>query len=165
VRCRRRLARLLLHLLRAKYAAVAALAEQVTDTIYRDHWRPYFAGAESPTPENNAEHWLQTIALWSEHRDVLVAAATAWRADSAAIDGWRGLWSTYVNLSREFILAARARGDARDGLDATTLAASLTWMSENTLYLAFTGAIPEFQDRRLLADTQSGIWFRAIFRD
>jgi AcrR family transcriptional regulator len=147
----------------SKYAAVAALAEQVVDRIWRDHWSPFFAGSESPTLENYTDHWLQTMALWSEHQAVLVAAATAWRTDPAAIDGWRAVWTTYVHAIREFIERARERGDAPAGVDAATLAAALTWMNENALYLAFTEATPEFQDHRLLAETQSVIWFRAIF--
>jgi hypothetical protein len=36
-------------------------------------------------------------------------------------------------------------------------------MAENTLYLAFTETAPEFGDHDRLAETQSAIWFRAIF--
>jgi AcrR family transcriptional regulator len=147
----------------SKYAPLAALAEQVTDGIYRDCWAPFVAGEESPSLETYGEHLLQTIELWDQHRAVLVAAAAAWRADPAAIGGWEALWSRYVSGQRGLIERARSRGEAPDGLDAQTLAAALTWMHENALYLAFVGAVPEFRDHRRLAETQSTIWWRAIF--
>lgn len=147
----------------SKYAPLAALATEVTDRIYEGYWAPFFNGRESPTLEHYTEHWLQTLAVWETHEAVLVSAAAAWRADPAAIDGWRALWARYVEDNRQFIERVRARGDAPDGLDARALAASLTWMSENALYLAFTGAAPELGDRRVLAETQSAIWFRSIF--
>lgn len=147
----------------SKYAPLAALATKVTDEIYEGSWAPFFAGRESPTLEHYTEHWLQTLAVWDTHQAVLVSAAAAWRADPGAIDGWRALWARYVEDNRRFIERARERGDAPEGLDARALAASLTWMSENALYLAFTGAAPELGDRRLLAVTQSAIWFRSIF--
>jgi AcrR family transcriptional regulator len=147
----------------SKYAPVAALAEQVTDTIYRDHWEPFLGGAESPTLENYTDHWRQTTALWERHRAVLVAAAAAWRAEPAATDGWRALWTTYIGLNRGFIERAQARGDAPAELDAATLAASLTWMAENALYLAFTETAPEFLDHERLTQAHCGIWYRAIF--
>ena len=147
----------------SKYAPLAALAEEVADKLYNVYWAEYLGGEESPTLEVYTEHWRQTLVFWAEHRAVLVAAAAAWRADPAAIEGWHALWSRYVEENVAFIERARVRGEAPPGVDARTLAASLCWMSENTLYLAFTGAAPEFHDPERLSEVQAMIWHRAIF--
>jgi AcrR family transcriptional regulator len=147
----------------SKYAPLAALAEEVADKLYNVYWAEYLAGEESPTLEVYREHWRQTLVFWGEHRAVLVAAAAAWRSDPAAIEGWHALWTEYVENNVAFIERARARGDAPPGLDARALASSLTWMSENALYLAFAEAAPEFHDHDRLAEVQSLIWHRAIF--
>jgi AcrR family transcriptional regulator len=147
----------------SKYAPLAALAEEVADKLYNVYWAEYLAGDESPTPEAYTNHWRQTVAVWSEHRAVLVAAAAAWRADPSAIEGWATLWNRYVGDNEAFIERARTRGEAPPGLNARALAASLCWMSENALYLAFTDAAPEFHDHERLAQVQSMIWHRAIF--
>jgi AcrR family transcriptional regulator len=147
----------------SKYAPLAALAEDVADKLYNVYWAEYLGGDESPTLEVYTEHWRQTLDVWCEHRAVLVAAAAAWRADPTAIEGWHALWSRYVEDNEAFIERARARGEAPPGLDARTLAASLCWMSENALYLAFADAAPEFHDHGRLAEVQALIWHRAIF--
>src|SRR5581483_11983687 len=87
----------------SKYAPLAALAEQVADKLYNVYWAEYLGGDESPTLEVYAEHWRQTLAVWAEHRAVLVAAAAAWRSDPAAIEGWHALWSRYVENNAAFI--------------------------------------------------------------
>jgi AcrR family transcriptional regulator len=147
----------------SKYAPVAALAEELADQIYDLHWAPFFGGSESPTLANYTDHWRKTVAVWGEHKAVLVAAAAAWRADPAAIEGWHALWTRYVTLNREFIARARASGMAPPGPDADALAAALTWMGENALYLAFTGSSPELTDDDRLAEIHALIWHRAIF--
>jgi AcrR family transcriptional regulator len=147
----------------SKYAPVAALAEELADQLYDVHWAPFFSGTESPTLANHRDHWRDTVAVWGEHQAVLVAAAAAWRADPAAIEGWHALWTRYVALNREFIERARASGMAPAGPDADALAAALTWMGENALYLAFTGASPELADPDQLAEIHALIWHRAIF--
>src|ERR1700724_1821368 len=63
----------------SKNAVVAALAESVIDKIYA-LWGPFMAGTEQPSEAMLTDHWMETLALWREHRDVLVAAAQAWRA-------------------------------------------------------------------------------------
>src|SRR5581483_4187182 len=59
----------------SKYAPVAELEEELADKLYDGYWAPYLSGSESPTLANYTEHWRQTIAVWHEHKSVLVAAA------------------------------------------------------------------------------------------
>lgn len=145
----------------SKYAPVAALAEQITEELYVNFWKPFIDGEEAPSRAGLRDHMHQTLMRWNEDQAVLVAAAAAWRADPAAIDQWRELWTRYVADTRRLIERTRARGQAPDGLDAGMLAATLTWMNESILYLAFTN--DEFGDHAKLAETQAGIWLRSIF--
>jgi AcrR family transcriptional regulator len=144
----------------SKYGPVAALAESITEDLYEHFWKPFIDGEETPAREVLRNHMRETLNHWAENRAVLVAAAAAWRADPAAIDQWRELWTRYIGDTQAFI--ERARGDRERG-DAAMLATLLTWMNENILYLAFTGAAPAFSDLEHLADTQAGVWLRAIF--
>jgi AcrR family transcriptional regulator len=146
----------------SKNAAIAALAEDVTETIYRDLWGPFITGEEPPSEALLTEHLQQTLAIWREHQAVLVAAAEAWRADPAVFYQWGALWKRYVQDMRAYIERARAGGTAPSELDAEALASLLIWLNENALYLAFTQTAPELDDERL-APTLAGIWMRAIY--
>jgi TetR/AcrR family transcriptional regulator, ethionamide resistance regulator len=145
----------------SKYGPVAALAEKITEELYVNFWKPFIDSEEPASRAGLRHHMRQTLTRWNEDQAVLVAAAAAWRADPAAIDQWRELWTRYVADTRTLIERTRARGQAPDGLDAGMLAALLTWMNENVLYLAFTN--PGFADHEKLAETQAGIWLRSIF--
>ena len=147
----------------SKNAAVATLAEEVTERIYKNLWEPFIAGAEPPSEALMTQHWLETLALWREHRAVLVAAAEAWRAAPEAFYQWGTVWTRYVEDTRAYIARARARSEAPSELDADTLANALIWLNENALYMAFTRTAPELADDERLARTMAGIWMRAIY--
>jgi AcrR family transcriptional regulator len=147
----------------SKNAAVAALAEDVTGKIYQDLWEPFLSGAEQPSESLLTAHFLDSLALWREHRDVLAAAAGAWRADPNAFYQWGALWSRYAADLRSFIERECAAGEAPGDLDAGTLAATLVWFDETAFYLAVTDGAPELADDDRLARTIAGVWMRAIY--
>ena len=90
------------------------------------------------------------------------ANVATWRDEAGRIDV-TALWTRYVALNRGFIERARASGMAPPGPDAEPLAAALTWMSENAIYLGFTSSSPELTDLDQLAEIHALIWHRAIF--
>ncbi len=147
----------------SKNAAVAALAEDVIERIYADLWEPFITGAEPPSELLLTQHFIETMAIWREHRAVLMAAAGAWRADPNAFYQWGALWTRLVNDTTAYIERAREAGLAPAGLDAGALAATLVWLDESALYLAFTGGSPQLRDDDLLAATLAAVWMRAIY--
>jgi AcrR family transcriptional regulator len=147
----------------SKNAAVATLAEEVTARIYADLWQPFITGVEAPSEALLTRHFVETMALWREHRAVLMAAAGAWRADPDAFYQWGAMWTRYVEDATAYIERAREAGLAPAGLDAGALAATLIWLDESAFYLAFTGGSPELRDDALLAATLAGVWMRAIY--
>jgi TetR/AcrR family transcriptional regulator, ethionamide resistance regulator len=146
----------------SKNAAVATLAETVIQEIY-DLWQPFMAGTEQPSAALLTEHWLETLALWRQHRAVLVAAAQAWRANPQSFYQWGALWQSYIRDTRAYIERVRADWNAPSDLDAGTLATMLIWLNESTLYMAFTDPSVEIAGDKQLARTMSAIWMRAIF--
>jgi AcrR family transcriptional regulator len=147
----------------SKQVVVGALAEAIMEQLYNDLWAPFIAGTEPPSDELMTDHMLESMAVWREHRPVLVAAAEAWRADAAAFYHWGALWRRYVSDVRDYIERARASGQAPDGADAQTLAALLVWGNESALYLAFSGAAPELEADERLAKAISAMWMRTIY--
>jgi AcrR family transcriptional regulator len=147
----------------SKNAAVATLAEEVTSTIYAEKWQPFITGVEPPSEALLTEHFEETIAIWRQHRAVLMAAAGAWRADPDACSQWGAMWSRYVEDTTAYIERARATGLAPPGLDARTLAATLVWLDEAVLYLALTDGSADVRDDEKLAPTLAGVWMRAIY--
>jgi AcrR family transcriptional regulator len=147
----------------SKNAAVATLAEEVTATIYADVWQPFITGVEPPSEALLTQHFEATIAIWREHRAVLMAAAGAWRADPDSFYRWGAMWSRYVEDASAYIERARESGLAPPGVEARALAATLIWLDEAALYLALTDGSPDLRDDELLAPTLAGVWMRAIY--
>lgn len=148
----------------SKNAAVAALANEVTERIYKELWQPFVSGVEPPSQALLTEHWLETLGRWRENRAVMVAAAEAWRADPVAFYQWGAVWRRYIEDIRAYIDRARARGDAPRELDAQALAAALVWFNETALYMAFAHTTAsEWKDDEQLAKTIAGVWMRAIY--
>jgi AcrR family transcriptional regulator len=147
----------------SKNAAIATLAEEVTSTIYADLWQPFITGVEPPSEALLTQHFEETIAIWREHRAVLMAAAGAWRADPDAFYQWGAMWVRYVEDTRDYIERAREAGLAPPGLDPRTLAATLIWLDEAALYLALTDGSADLRDDDRLAPTLAGVWMRAIY--
>jgi AcrR family transcriptional regulator len=145
-----------------KHAAVAALAQSVMEEIH-DLWYPWLAGEEPAESAILEAVWLQSIALWREHRSVLMAAAEAWRGDAAVSDAWGLLMQRYALSVRGYIEGARAAHAAPAEPDADLLAMALVWLNESALYLAFNGAAPEAEDDRRLARTLTAVWLRVIY--
>jgi AcrR family transcriptional regulator len=146
----------------SKNAAVADLAQAVLDKIY-DLWAPFMAGTEQPSQALLKDHWINTLALWREHRAVLVAAAQAWRADPQSFYQWGAQWNRYIADTNAYVERARANWGAPTDVDAETLARMLIWLNESTLYMAFTDPSLERVGDERLAETMSAMWMRSIF--
>ena len=147
----------------SKNAAVATLAEEVTSTIYAEVWQPFISGVEPPSEALLTQHFCETIAIWRQHRAVLMAAAGAWRADPDAFYQWGAMWSRYIDDASAYIERAREAGLAPPGIEARALAATLVWLDEAALYLALTDGSPDLRDDDKLAPTLAGVWIRAIY--
>jgi TetR/AcrR family transcriptional regulator, ethionamide resistance regulator len=147
----------------SKHAPVAALAQEVLAELTEELWGAWLAADEPATESLMADHWLQTIARWREHQDVLVAAAHGWRTQPEAYALWGATLQRLVARVADWIERARAVHSAPAGLDASALAAALMWLDESAIYMAFTGQAPELADDAMLAKTLAGVWMRAIF--
>jgi TetR/AcrR family transcriptional regulator, ethionamide resistance regulator len=147
----------------SKHAPVAALAQEVLDGLDEELWAAWLAGDEPATESVMAEHWLQTIKRWRQHQVVLISAAHGWRTQPDAYARWGATFQRYVARVVQYIEQARARHGAPSDLDASTLAAMLTWLNESSIYMAFTGQAPELADDEQLARTLAGVWMRAIY--
>jgi AcrR family transcriptional regulator len=146
----------------SKHAAVAARAEGVMDQIH-DIWSPWLDRAGPGDAEALEQIWLDSIALWREHRALLMAAAEAWRADAVVSESWSGLMKHYAHTVVGHIERAQAAGTAPPSPDAGILATLLVWLNESALYLAFGSAAPAPEDDARLARALSAIWLRALY--
>jgi len=147
----------------SKHAPVAALAQEVLEELTEELWGAWLAGDEPATESLMADHWLQTIARWREHQDVLVAAAHGWRTQPGAYARWGATFQRLVARVADWIEQVRAAHGAPAGLDASALASVLMWLDESAIYMAFTGQAPELASDEELAKTLAGVWIRAIF--
>ncbi|MEA2170050.1 MAG: TetR/AcrR family transcriptional regulator, ethionamide resistance regulator [Solirubrobacteraceae bacterium] len=146
----------------SKHALVAAAGARVTREIDAV-WTAWFSGSEPVTYAILLDHMRRSVALWREHRPVLVAIASGWRQDASAYPAWGALMSRYVEDVQEFIERAHAAGMARPQAHPATLAPALVWGNENSLYLSLTGTVPAFDDDEQLARTMATVWWSAIF--
>lgn len=146
----------------SKYAAVAAQAEGLMGEIHA-LWSPWLAAPQADGQEALETLWCESLGLWRRHRDVLMAAAEGWRADTAVAGFWCVLMSGYAETVRHHIEAARAAGSAPAGPDAQVLAAVLVWLNESAMYLLFASEVPDQAGDRELARTLAAIWMRTIY--
>jgi AcrR family transcriptional regulator len=146
----------------SKHAAVAARAEGLMERIH-DLWSPWLAGHEPADRETLERLWLQSIALWREHKPLLMAAAEAWRADGTVSNAWAVLMQRYAVTVRRHIERERSERRAPAEPDAGTLATLLVWLNESALYLVFAMEAPQPEDDHRLASTLAAVWLRAIY--
>jgi TetR/AcrR family transcriptional regulator, ethionamide resistance regulator len=127
--------------------------------------------AAQPWVEEDAEspaHTLrrgtgQGLRLWKEHAPVLRAIVENWRSDEKLTALWVEMMEGFTSAARQRIERDRAVGRApRTAIDASTLASTLTWMSERIYYLAAIGH-PTFHDEQQVIDVLTEVWLSAIY--
>ena len=146
----------------SKHAAVAARAEGVMDQIH-DIWAPWLDRAGPGDAAALEQIWLDSIALWREHRALLMAAAEAWRADAVVSELWSVVMKRYAQTVAGHIARAQAAGTVQPSPDAGILATLLVWLNESALYLAFGSSAPAPENDARLARALSAIWMRALY--
>jgi AcrR family transcriptional regulator len=148
----------------SKYDLLSAVSARAIDEVY-ELTRSWLARAAEEPPRAALESaMLGAVDGWRRHGPVLRAIVDA-SASSPQIDEvWRLLISRFIDGATEQIERERAAGFAPErGGDARTLAATLTWMTERSLYLLVSGGERSFADEQRLAETLTSVWWQAIY--
>ncbi|HEU5383346.1 MAG TPA: TetR/AcrR family transcriptional regulator [Ktedonobacteraceae bacterium] len=105
----------------------------------------------------------QGLQLWMKHAPVLRAIVEHWRSDERLAALWTEMMDGFTQAAMHRIERDRAEGRApRTSVDASTLASTLTWMSERIYYLAAIGH-PAFQDEQQVMDVLTEVWLSVIY--
>jgi AcrR family transcriptional regulator len=105
----------------------------------------------------------QGLQLWIKHAPVLRAIVENWRSDERLAALWTEMMDGFTQAATYRIERDRATGRApRTSVDASTLARTLTWMSERIYYLAAIGH-PAFQDEQQVIDVLTEVWLSVIY--
>lgn len=105
----------------------------------------------------------QGLQLWIKHAPVLRAIVEHWRSDERLAALWTEMMDSFTQAAIYRIERDRAAGRApRTSVDASTLASTLTWMSERIYYLAAIGH-PTFQDEQQVIDVLTEVWLSVIY--
>lgn len=147
----------------SKYAALSAVSERAIDDVYAVS-QSWLQRADGEPPLSALEEAMHgALTQWRTHGPVLRAVVEA-TVSAPQIDAlWHRLIGRFVSAATAQIERERDAGVAPDGMDAQTLAAMLTWMTERALYLAVSASAPQFADEDRLAQTLAGVWWRAIY--
>ena len=148
----------------SKHAVLARLAERVVDEVYLAT-QTWLHRAEGEPARAALEAAMRSAAqLWRTHGPVVRAMVETWHTAPEIGDVWERLIGRFTDAAAEQIERERTAGVApADGPPARTLAATLTWMTERSLYLALTSGEPEFADEDALVTTLTEVWWRAIY--
>jgi TetR/AcrR family transcriptional regulator, ethionamide resistance regulator len=147
----------------SKHAAVAALADEFLADVYDRLWRRSIESVRPLDPPGTPEHFLETIVSWRQYRFALIAAAEGWRTAPAVYGSWGVRMQSIVDAMAVHIEHAREAGSAACDPDAVTLAELLVWLTETMIYLSLSGRARDLDDDRLLAETMSAVWARAVY--
>ncbi|EFH83448.1 TetR/AcrR family transcriptional regulator [Ktedonobacter racemifer] len=105
----------------------------------------------------------QGLQLWIQHAPVLRAIVENWRSDERLAALWMEMMEGFTQAATHRIERDRATGRApRTSVDASTLASTLTWMSERIYYLAAIGH-PAFHDEQQVIDVLTEVWLSVIY--
>jgi len=114
------------------------------------------------------EHTLQQgtsqgLQLWMKHAPVLRAIVENWQSDERLAVLWLEMMEGFTTAATHRIERDRATGRAPlTDVDASTLASTLTWMSERIYYLAAIGH-PAFHDEQQVIDILTDVWLSVIY--
>jgi hypothetical protein len=98
-----------------------------------------------------------------KHAPVLRAIVENWRSDEKLTVLWMEMMEGFTQAAIHRIERDRAAGRApRTSVDASTLASTLTWMSERIYYLAAIGH-PAFRDEQQVIDALTDVWLSVIY--
>lgn len=148
----------------SKYDLLAAVSARAVDEVYGVA-QTWLERGEHEPPRAALESAMRgAVGGWRRHGPVLRAIVEA-SPSSPAIDAtWRTLISRFIDGAAEQIERERAGGLAPASAgDARTLAATLTWMTERSLYLLVSGGEPRFADEQRLVETLTSVWWQAIY--
>lgn len=129
------------------------------------------ARAATPTtpevaPADPAAMWRLAIGtsygMWTEHRDVIRAAADARSSSPEIRQLWSGLLTFFVDQTAEAIAAEVERGAATPGVAPHDLALCLNRMNERIFEATLDDDQLTLPDERML-DTLAELWLRAIY--
>ena len=105
----------------------------------------------------------QGLQLWMKHAPVLRAIVEHWRSDERLAALWMEMMEGFTTAATHRIERDRATGRAPlTDVDASTLASTLTWMSERIYYLAAIGH-PAFHDEQQVIDVLMDVWLSVIY--
>ena len=147
----------------SKYDLLAAVSARAVDEVYGVA-QSWLERGEHEPPRAALESAMRgAVGGWRRHGPVLRAIVEASPSSPAIDETWRMLISRFIDGAAEQIERERAAGLAPDGGDARTLAATLTWMTERSLYLLVSGGEPRFEDEQRLVAALTGVWWQAIY--
>lgn len=141
----------------------AVLAELVRAAVRRGHEAagPWLSGPQDTTAALRAGI-TGGAHLWQENAAVLRAIVENWRTDPRLSDLWLEQMQTFTDAAVAQMSADPRAAGRLAGLDATAVAASLTWLGERLYYLAARG-IPPFDDQATLIETMLAIWTSVLY--
>ena len=146
----------------SKYAVLAELVRHAVNQARE---------AAEPWVENDTRHPEQTLRqgtsqglqLWIKNAPVLRAIVEHWRSDEKLTALWMEMMEGFTMAARQRIERDRAAGRAPvTDVDASTMASTLTWMSERIYYLAAIGH-PAFQNEQQVIDAITDVWLSVIY--
>jgi TetR/AcrR family transcriptional regulator, ethionamide resistance regulator len=100
--------------------------------------------------------------LWRAQAPVLRAIVENWRTSPKLTDLWLTMMNGFTASTVQRIEADRASGVSTGGVDAESLAATLTWLGERLYYLAALG-VPPFDDEEKLVDALTHVWMTSLY--
>jgi AcrR family transcriptional regulator len=146
----------------SKYAVLAELVRRAVNKA-QNAAQPWVE-QENVSPEQTLrEGTSQGLHLWLSHAPVLRAIVEHWRSDERLSALWMEMMDGFTAAATRRIERDRANGRApQTAVDASTLASTLTWMSERIYYLAAIGH-PAFRDEQEVIRVLTDIWLSTIY--
>jgi AcrR family transcriptional regulator len=146
----------------SKYAVLAELVRRAVKEA-RSVAQPWVQ-EDITSPEHTLRQGTrQGFHLWMNHAPVLRAIVETWRSDERLTALWMEMMEGFSQAATHRIERDRASGRApRTSVDASTLASTLTWMSERIYYLAAIGH-PAFRDEQQVIDVLTEVWLSVIY--
>ena len=146
----------------SKYAVLGELVRRFVQ-LAQAVSQPWFEVDAEPYTRTLRQGISQTLQLCIKHAPVLRAIVENWRSDERLAALWTEMMDTFTQAAMHRIERDRAAGRAlRTSVDASTLAGTLTWMSERIYYLAAIGH-PTFQDEQQVIGALTEVWLSAIY--
>lgn len=147
----------------SKYAVLADLVRRAVQQA-QTAAQPWVE-EDTMSPEQTLRQGTrQGLQLWMEHAPVLRAIVENWRSDERLAALWMEMMEGFTQAAMHRIERDRATGRApQTAVDASTLASTLTWMSERIYYLAAIG-YPAFRDEQQVIDVLTDVWLLMIYK-